>query len=140
MAIRRIKKKLRYKKERVLLSDTLPYELPLIFTNRGFYRYLVKNEIEVDENGTLRWSENMPDGAFALMKLMMNVGDQVKKSDGGVDVNGQKPTIPFNYKIVHKPTKPRVLSLIHPASQVKMVTFYEKYSSMILHITGKRKK
>lgn len=139
MAIRRIKKKLRYKKERVLLSDTLPYELPLIFTNRGFYRYLVKNEIEVDENGTLRWSENMTDGAFALMKLIMNVGDQVKKSDGGVDVNGQKPTIPFNYKIVHKPTKPRVLSLIHPASQVKMVTFYEKYSSMILHFTGKSK-
>lgn len=139
MAIRRIKKKLRYKKERVLLSDTLPYELPLIFTNRGFYRYLVKNEIEVDESGTLRWSEHIPDGAFALMKLIMNVGDQVKKSDGGVDVNGQKPTIPFNYKIVHKPTKPRVLSLIHPASQVKMVTFYEKYSSMILHFTGKSK-
>ena len=139
MAIRRIKKKLRYKKERVLLSDTLPYELPLIFTNRGFYRYLVKNEIEVDENGTLRWSEHIPDGAFALMKLIMNVGDQVKKRDGGIDVNGQKPTIPFSYKIVHKPTKPRVLSLIHPSSQVKMVSFYEKYSSMILHFTCKSK-
>ena len=139
MAIRRIKKKLRYKKERVLLSDTLPYELPLIFTNRGFYRYLVKNEIEVDENGTLRWSEHIPDGAFALMKLIMNVAGQVKKSDGCVNVNGQKPTIPFNYKIEHKPTKPRVLSLIHPASQVKMVSFYEKYSSMILHFTGKSK-
>lgn len=139
MAIRRIKKKLRYKKERVLLSDTLPYELPLIFTNRGFYRYLVKNEIEVDESGTLRWSEHISDGAFALMKLVMNVDGQVEKSDGKVDVNGQKPTIPFNYKIVHKPTKPRVLSLIHPACQVKMVSFYEKYSSMILHFTGKSK-
>lgn len=139
MAIRRIKKKLRYKKERVLLSDTLPYELPLIFTNRGFYRYLVKNEIEVVGNGILRWPEHISDGAFALMKLIMNVGDNVKKSDGRVDVNDQKPTIPFNYKIVHKPTKPRVLSLIHPASQVKMVAFYEKYSSMILHFTGKSK-
>ena len=139
MAIRRIKKKLRYKKERVLLSDTLPYELPLIFTNRGFYRFLVKNEIELDDNGTLHWSKHIPDGAFALMKLIMNVSGQVKKSDGCVNVNGQKPTIPFNYKIEHKPTKPRVLSLIHPASQVKMVTFYEKYSSMILHFTGKSK-
>lgn len=139
MAIRRIKKKLRYKKERVLLSDTLPYELPLIFTNRGFYRFLVKNEIELDDNGTLHWSKHIPDGAFALMKLIMNVSGQVKKSDGCVNVNGQKPTIPFNYKIEHKPTKPRVLSLIHPANQVKMVTFYEKYSSMILHFTGKSK-
>ena len=139
MAIRRIKKKLRYKKERVLLSDTLPYELPLIFTNRGFYRFLVKNEIELDDNGTLHWSKHIPDGAFALMKLIMNVSGQVKISDGCVNVNDQKPTIPFNYKIEHKPTKPRVLSLIHPANQVKMVTFYEKYSSMILHFTGKSK-
>ena len=52
MAIRRIKKKLRYKKERVLLSDTLPYELPLMFSNRGFYRFLVKNGIEIDETET----------------------------------------------------------------------------------------
>ena len=139
MAIKRIKKKLRYKKERVLLSDTLPYELPLIFTNRGFYRYLVKNEIEVNENGMLRWSKKMPDAAFLLMKLLMNLGDHLKKSDGSVDVNEQKPTIPFNYKIVHKPTKPRVLSLVHPASQVKMVAFYEKYRSLMLHFTGKSK-
>ena len=139
MAIRRIKKKLRYTKERVLLSETLPYELPLIYTNRGFYRFLVKNEIEVDENGCLHWSKTIPDGAFALMKLIMNLGDGVKKSDNGVDVSNQKATIPFNYKIVHKPTKPRVLSLVHPASQVKMVAFYEKYRSLILHFAGKSK-
>ena len=139
MAIRRIKKKLRYKKERVLLSETLPYELPLIYSNRGFYRFLVKNEIEVDENGCLHWSKTIPDGAFALMKLIMNLGDTVKKSDKGVDVSNQKATIPFNYKIVHKPTKPRVLSLVHPANQVKMVAFYEKYRSLILHFAGKSK-
>ena len=82
MAIRRIKKKLRYKKERVLLSDTLPYELPLMFSNRGFYRFLVKNGIEIDEEDTLKWSKTMPDGAFALLKLLMGLGDDVKKKDG----------------------------------------------------------
>jgi len=138
MAIKRIKKKLRYKKERVLLSETLPYELPLIFTNRGFYRYLVKNGIEINED-ILYWSKTMPDGAFALMKLMINVEDSVKKEDGSVKLCDKKHTIPFNYKIVHKPTKPRILSLIHPYSQVKMVAFYEKHRSMILHFTGKSK-
>lgn len=38
--------KLRYKKERVVFSDVLPYELPITFTNRFFYRFLVKNEVE----------------------------------------------------------------------------------------------
>lgn len=143
MAIRRIKKKLRYKKERVLLSDTLPYELPLMFSNRGFYRFLVKNGIEIDEEDTLKWSKTMPDGAFALLKLLMGLGDDVKKKDGQKKKSGNgdylDQTIPFNYKIEHKPTKPRVLSLIHPANQVKMVEFYDKYKSLILHFTGKSK-
>lgn len=142
MAVRRIKKKLRYKKERVLLSDTLPYELPLIYTNRGFYRFLVKNGIEIAENDVLKWSKTMPDGAFALMKLIMGMDADAIKSTGEVQgkfFHEKKATIPFNYKIVHKPTKPRVLSLIHPANQVRMVAFYEKYRSMILHFTGKSK-
>ena len=142
MAIRRVKKKLRYKKERVLLSDTLPYELPLIFSNRGFYRFLVKNGIEMDEDNTLSWSKAMPDGAFELLKLIMGIGQRVKKKDGKLKCGGNEFILrsqPFNYKIVHKPTKPRVLSLIHPANQIRVVAFYEKYRSMILHFTGKSK-
>ena len=42
--------KLRYKKERVVFSDVLPYELPITFTNRFFYRYLIKNEVECEIN------------------------------------------------------------------------------------------
>ena len=125
-----------------MLSDTLPYELPLIFTNRGFYRFLVKNEIGIDEDDTLRWSKNMSDGAFALMKLMMGTKEDVEKREGQLKLgekNYMEQTIPFNYKIVHKPTKPRVLSLVHPANQVKMVAFYEKYHPLILHFTSKSK-
>lgn len=142
MAVRRIKKKLRYKKERVLLSETLPYELPLIYSNRGFYRFLVKNGIDMEGAYTLRWSKTMPDGAFALLKLMMGMGKKVKKEAEELKSGGKEfllQTVPFSYKIVHKPTKPRVLSLIHPANQIRVVAFYEKYRSMILHFTGKSK-
>ena len=45
--MRRKKIRLKYKKSRVLLSDTLPYELPFIFTNRYFYRFVVKNKVEI---------------------------------------------------------------------------------------------
>ena len=41
--------RLKYKKERVLLCDVLPYELPFTFSNRGFYRYLVRNQIRIDD-------------------------------------------------------------------------------------------
>ncbi len=142
MAIRRVKKKLRYKKERVLLSDTMPYELPLIFSNRGFYRFLVKNSIEMDEDKTLLWNTTMPDGAFELLKLIMGMRKSTKKADGKLKGGGNEfimQSQPFNYKIVHKPTKPRVLSLIHPANQIRVVAFYEKYRSMILHFTSKSK-
>lgn len=44
---RRKKIKLQYKKERVVFSDILPYELPIIFSNRYFYRFLVKNKIAI---------------------------------------------------------------------------------------------
>ena len=37
---KRKKIKLSYSKERVLFSDVLPYECPIIFSNRYLYRFL----------------------------------------------------------------------------------------------------
>ena len=47
--------KLCYSKERVLFSDVLPYECPIIFSNRYLYRFLAKylwvgKEQKVDNN------------------------------------------------------------------------------------------
>jgi len=39
---RRKKVKLNYSKERVLFSDVLPYECPIIFSNKYLYRFLAK--------------------------------------------------------------------------------------------------
>lgn len=39
---RRKKIRLNYSKERVLFSDVLPYECPIIFSNRYLYRFLAK--------------------------------------------------------------------------------------------------
>lgn len=39
---KRKKIKLNYSKERVLFSDVLPYECPIIFSNRYLYRFLAK--------------------------------------------------------------------------------------------------
>ena len=39
MRRKKIKKSLKYSKNRVVLSDTLPYETPLTFSNRYFYNF-----------------------------------------------------------------------------------------------------
>ena len=43
------KKYIRYPKERAILSDVLPYEIPITFSNRYLYRFLVENNIYIDE-------------------------------------------------------------------------------------------
>ena len=56
MKKKRTKKSLKYSKNRVVLSDTLPYETPLTFSNRYFYRFLVNNKVEV-YNGEIRFRQ-----------------------------------------------------------------------------------
>lgn len=68
--MKRKKIRLKYKKERVLLSDMLPYELPLIFSNRYFYRFLVKNGIHVNGDKII-WNENVSDGTLQILAFIL---------------------------------------------------------------------
>ena len=74
--MKRKKIKLRYKKERVVFSDVLPYELPITFTNRFFYRFLVKNGVEYvinplkSKDNKLRWNEKTSDGVRQILAIL----------------------------------------------------------------------
>lgn len=128
--MKRKKIELKYKKERVIFSDVLPYETPLIFSNRHFYRFLVKYKIRIEGN-ILLWDTNMPDGAFESLKLLL--GFSSGKTEGSFSVANQNIKIPFSYKIAHKKDRFRELAIIHPGSQLKMIEFYEKYKYLIIH-------
>lgn len=133
--------KLRYKKERVVFSDVLPYELPITFTNRFFYRYLIKNEVECEINPLetkklkLRWKIGISDGARQVLGILFDINSNEIKivNDKNEVPVPNKPNIPFSYRILHKRGKYRELAVIHPADQIKMVSFYEKYKSLILY-------
>lgn len=135
MATKRRKVRLRYKEERVLFSDVLPYELPVIFSNRYFYRYLLECGIKV-RNGKLEYDANMPAGAKQMLYLIFGC-----KNDNDFRYlkfdNASQSTIPFTYQILHKPTKARTLTVIHPANQIEVVGFFEKYKSLILYYCGR---
>lgn len=135
MAVKRSKVRLRYKEERVLFSDVLPYELPVIFSNRYFYRYLLECGIKI-RNGELEYDANMPAGAKQMLYLIFGCKNDIELRNWKA-VDSSKSTIPFCYQILHKPTKARTLTVIHPANQIEVVSFYKKYKSLMLYYCGR---
>lgn len=137
---RRKKIKLQYKKERVVFSDILPYELPIIFSNRYFYRFLVNNKIAIcninSKDCNVSWSNEMPDGARFIMAILMNMNASPLLTCHEYKYNEFK-SIPFVYNVQHKPTKPRQLAIVHPINQIKVVEFYNKYKDAIIYLCSK---
>lgn len=142
MVIKRKKIRLRYKKERVVFSDVLPYELPLIFSNRYFYRFLVRNGIwiEISREGqdTLHWNKTEDKGILGLLAIIFcrKISEFEGKDSLLLNVHDLK-RIPFVYSIQHKPLKHRFLSLIHPANQIKVVDLYNRYKDAIIYLCSK---
>ncbi len=53
---------IKYKKERVVLSDILPYEIPVIYSNRYFYKFLTQYQIEINSKQlTISWKNKQDD-------------------------------------------------------------------------------
>lgn len=130
--------KLKYKRERVLLSDVLPYELPIIMSNRMLYRFCVKNKVTYCiQNKVLRWDKNINMESFEIVKLLFGfaLNGNVKREDGEASLS-EYSTIPFTFHILHKETEFRSLSIVHPALQIRMVDFYDVFKHLILHYCG----
>lgn len=95
-------------KYRALLTDVLPYELPIWFDASQFY-HTCKNK-----NFT-----KYKDKVNSLEKLESNY-------------------IPLEYKISRGSSiSPRVLSIMHPFMQVKVCDFYEKHHSLIKYYASR---
>lgn len=124
------KQKITYLKERAVLSDTLPYETPAIFSNRYFYRFLLNNKIEI-QDGEISFDNTNPD-IIEILKLMLNVN----LDSGRAFFKKSERNIPFTFKIAHKKNDFRNLSLIHPLNQLMVVDFYDKYKDSIRYFSN----
>ncbi|ETT08413.1 antiviral reverse transcriptase Drt3b [Providencia alcalifaciens] len=96
--------------ERVLLTDVLPYEIPFILTNEGFYKN-IKN----------------------LKKTKKNrfVYDFFFKENISNDTN------PLTYQIAKDNESARNLFLIHPKNQLQVVELYRNYNQLISHLCSR---
>ncbi|MDY0143592.1 MAG: antiviral reverse transcriptase Drt3b [Bacteroidales bacterium] len=99
-------------KARVLLTELLPYEVPMLFSNEGLYSLVINNKYEYFFNKVIELS-------------------------GGAS-DKRKYGIPFNYEIKKSATgDTRTLSVIHPYCQVYYIDLYSKYDTLMLHLCSK---
>jgi len=92
---------------RILLSETAPVDVPIIFTNNWFYQK-IKNKKHKNQ----------------FIQDIINYAFERKNLD--------EMSIPMRYKIRKDDTSYRHLGLIHPAQQINMLEFYKTYSDQIL--------
>ncbi len=145
--MKRHKVRLRSPRQRSVLSDTLPYEVPPTFSNRHFFQFLSKHEVAFGED-KLSWT-CADDSLDQTMRLLFGFKStspidvrQVQqwgksKSVREVSTNEcRKKTKPFSFKISHKENEARILSICHPRVQVRVAEFYSRYHSLIIYYAG----
>jgi len=101
---------------RVMLTETLPYEVPITFLNEGLYFYLK------------RINESKKHGSFQSTSV-----DQFLEHFFDYD----DYTKPYNYRINKNSTSKRLLSVPHPSIQKRMADFYQEYDSLITELCSK---
>lgn len=124
-----------YTKERAILSDVLPYETPLTFSNRHFYKFLIRNNIYL-HGEKLEWkpSNGNSNCVAELIKLLFDFMKKTVTNESiSFDAKWEEKAIPFIFKISHKENDFRDLTIIHPKNQVGLVNFYDKYKELILY-------
>lgn len=92
---------------RALVTDTSPFDLPIIISNEGIY-----------DNLDLEYND----------KLKIFLDKSIKKN--------YKPTDPIDFNISKTTDSVRRLSLPHPSAQYRMSQFYSQYSDLICYYTS----
>jgi len=143
--MKRKKINIKYRKERALLSDVLPYELPFTFSNRHLYQFLLENSVECCR-GRITWKKD--DAALnAIIRLLLGVDNKVEVATTSIQKFGKTvemnsfpelrtdlfESIPFSFKIRHKEADSRTLTVTHPRNQLQIVGFYDTYKELILY-------
>lgn len=109
------KKRIRVRRSdtwRALVTETLPAETPIVFSNDGFYLRSIKHDST---------ASGLAEKVFAKL----------------VNQNVDNWTEPFSYKIRKNHLSYRSLAVPHPAAQRSMAKFYASNFAAIVHYTSR---
>lgn len=99
---------------RAIVTDTLPGDVPIIVSNDGFYKNLKLHSAGASH----------PD-EFVRRLLLPS--------------KAIRYTVPYRYSISRPDNSPRILSLMHPASQLAVAEFYRQYDHLVCYYSRKSK-
>lgn len=139
---------LTHRKHRSILTDMLPFEVPPTFSNKGFYSFL--RRIELDHRAkTITWIAD--DDRFDLtIKLLFGLPATTPvtttplrqwgslKNTRSVTYRDRDiaSTSPFNFNVAHN-LDGRILSVVHPRNQISVASFYATFCSLITYYSSK---
>lgn len=95
---------------RVLVTETLPGETPIIFSNEGLY------------NNVRAGTPRQPVSRTLLDRLVHGTG-----------CDSRHFTVPYAFKVRKDSSEFRRLVLLHPIAQLQVRDFYQKYGELIIH-------
>ncbi|MDZ4036863.1 antiviral reverse transcriptase Drt3b [Burkholderia gladioli pv. alliicola] len=130
--------------ERVILSDVLPYEIPIVCSNRYYYRFLISNVVKFS-NRKISWLHR-DECLDRLMKMIFgikvsrNVRHETREGQtfSILDLDKKElSSVPFLFSTTHKQDQLRQLSLMHPKGQLMVAAFYDEFKELIIHYSSK---
>ena len=102
---------------RVILTEILPYEVPMLFSNEGFYKIISENKY----------------------KKYFEIFNKSSSNPGQHNLN-LRYGIPFNYEIKKDNSdEVRVLSIIHPKFQYEFIELFKNYDFLLINLCSKSK-
>ncbi|MBF7953987.1 antiviral reverse transcriptase Drt3b [Rahnella victoriana] len=101
---------------RVILTDTLPYEVPINFLNEGIYFHLKSLQ------STSVISKGVSSDIVEFLNIFFNYDGFTK---------------PYNYRIHKNSNSKRLLSIPHPSIQKRIAGLYKEYDALITELCSR---
>lgn len=146
--MRRKRDRLHSRRQRPVLSDTLPFEVPASFGNRHLFDLLSRYDVRIVGN-ILRWeasSDVFDEAAYVLSGIDRTnpivTSNETKfgklRQYRSIAFNQQDAVkTPFQFEICHRDNDSRSLSIPHPFSQILVANFYNDHADSIIYGTSR---
>jgi hypothetical protein len=131
--------------ERVVLSDVLPYELPVSLGNVGFGELLAKLDVRWDRNSVS--SNWLGPSTPSMLSILLGGPVSVTKPATGKRVSFSDPRLSgdndfpraraLSYNIGKNAGGVRTVAVMHPRTQMAVAEFYRRHTDSILYFTGR---
>jgi hypothetical protein len=146
--MKRRRERLHSRRQRPILSDTLPFEVPASFSNRHLFELLRAHDVQV-LGDRVRW-ECVDDGIDDAIYVLTGIArtspvitsqevtfGKVRQYRAIAFLKGDAVKIPFCFEICHRENDSRTLSIPHPFSQILVANFYNDHSDSIIFYAGR---